>query len=87
MSQLKLTLLQTVTFFRNVSDFLINEKEEIVFNINNMHWVSEDDLISNIQAEEYSNSSTAFWLCLLIRLMRIVSDVRLEVRHSEYIWS
>lgn len=43
---------------------------------------SEVDLIHVIQVEEHIISVPALWLCLLLRLMRIANDSRLEVRHS-----
>lgn len=46
---------------------------------------SELDLINIIKVEHDSRSISALWLCLLLRLMRIANDVRLEVRHSQYL--
>lgn len=43
---------------------------------------SEVDLIHVIQLEDQIKSFPALWLCLLLRLMRIANDSRLEVRHS-----
>lgn len=43
---------------------------------------SEVDLIHVIQVEDHVKSNPALWLCLLLRLMRIANDSRLEVRHS-----
>lgn len=45
---------------------------------------SEVDLIRAIQVEDHVKSAPALWLCLLLRLMRIANDSRLEVRHSRF---
>ena len=44
---------------------------------------SENDLIRVIRGERRSVSVTALWLCLLLRLMRLANDEKIEVRHSE----
>lgn len=46
---------------------------------------SELELISIIKLEHHPRSISALWLCLLLRLMRIANDDRLEVRHSQYL--
>lgn len=45
---------------------------------------SEVDLIHVIKLEDQVKSFPALWLCLLLRLMRIANDSRLEVRHSKF---
>lgn len=74
--------LTTITFFRNVSDFLQREDASMEFDPSITRCRSEVDLIHVIQLEDQIKSFPALWLCLLLRLMRIANDSRLEVRHS-----
>ena len=55
----------------------------MIFTSSILNSKSENDLMQRVQTEERSISSTAIWLCLLVRLMRIANDSRLEVRNSE----
>lgn len=75
---------QTVTFFRNVSDFLLLESNSLEFSTSITRSKSENDLIRVIKDERRSVSVTALWLCLLLRLMRLANDEKMEVRHSKY---
>lgn len=78
-------VLQTITFFQNVSDFFQGESASMDFDSRVTSCRSELDLINIIKVEHHSRSISALWLCLLLRLMRIANDVRLEVRHSQYL--
>ncbi len=76
---------QTITFFRNVSDFLLLERDKLDFEACITRSKSEKDLIRIIQEGHRSVSVTALWLCLLLRLVRLVNNGNIEVRHSEYL--
>lgn len=78
---------QTLTFFQTVSEFLQRDGESIKFNSVITRCQSETELIHVIQTRTRPDSSTALWLCLLLRLTHMANDSRAEVRHSEHLAS
>ena len=74
--------LTTATFFRNVSDYLQSDDQDIVFDSLPTEMISDLKLVRWIKDTEADASAPALWLYLLLRLEQLASDDRAEVRHS-----
>jgi len=74
--------LTTTTFFRNVSDYLQRDGENITFDALPVSKPSKADLAGWVRDSNEETSSQALWIYLLLQLESLSSDGRLEVRHS-----
>ncbi|KAL9636930.1 MAG: hypothetical protein Q9164_002522 [Protoblastenia rupestris] len=74
--------LTTATFFRTTSDHLLRENEHLT-----LEGIAPDDVLGQMSEEisgtSLADASTQFlWLILLLQLIKLTNDLRLEVRHS-----
>jgi hypothetical protein len=73
--------LTTTSSFWNVSDFLQGQIEEFCIESHVELTVSEETLSTLAKGEEPSVSRNALWLLLLLRIVRLARDSRLEIRN------
>ncbi|RHZ74653.1 hypothetical protein CDV55_106544 [Aspergillus turcosus] len=73
--------LTTTSSFWNVSDFLQGQIEEFCIESHVELSVSEETLSTLARGEEPSVSRNALWLLLLLRIVRLARDSRLEIRN------
>ncbi|EPS33574.1 hypothetical protein POX_a01431 [Penicillium oxalicum] len=74
--------LTTTSFFWNVSDFLRERIERFSVETYVDASVSEDELEKLACNDDLSVSSNCLWLLLLLRIVRITTDSRSEIRNS-----
>ncbi|KAK9449967.1 uncharacterized protein V1518DRAFT_455349 [Limtongia smithiae] len=73
----------TITFFWTVSDFLRSRLTEQGLNSDMSEKISTpDDLFRLAKSENFQDSTSSFWLILLLRLTVICADSRSEVRNG-----
>ncbi|KAL6717821.1 Endocytosis and vacuole integrity protein [Lecanora helva] len=74
--------LTTATFFQNVSDYLLPDGEVIGLDSLALHKPSLDEISTWIRDRKEEVPGEVLWLYLLLCLVSLSSDDRLEVRHS-----
>ena len=74
---------QTITFFRNLSDFLMGDGNRLEFNTCVTLSQIESNLLHILQEENSAASAAALWICLLLQLMKMTNDNRIEARHGK----
>ena len=75
--------IQATTLFKNVSDFLQNQTEDVEFSQEVVAAKLKDGHSTRVSEMERTPSIIAIWLYLLRRLLFVSVDKRLEVRHSK----
>lgn len=77
-----LTILQTVTFFWVLSDFLSQKSESLEISADMMKDAEASDLEKMAADQSGKGSDAALWMLLLLRLTAVTTDDRLELRNS-----